>query len=82
MLWYVGVLYDGLRGRIAIALEHDDEKDLGASALEWAIIAAISVIMATVIGAVIYNLVKDKSTQIKNCNLQDPSQNCDPNGGS
>ena len=63
MLWYVGVLVDVLRGRVA-DLREDENRDLGASALEWAIIAAISVVIASIIGAVVYNVVKDKGTKL------------------
>ncbi|MEX2292014.1 MAG: hypothetical protein WD794_17015 [Mycobacteriales bacterium] len=42
-------------------------RDAGASALEFAIIAAIVVVAASVIGAVIYNIVDTKSTQLDNC---------------
>jgi len=41
--------------------------DLGASALEWAIIAAVVVVAASVIGGVIYNVVDDKTTQLEQC---------------
>ena len=42
-------------------------RDRGASALEFAIIAAIVVIAASVIGAVIYNIVSTKSTKLNDC---------------
>lgn len=42
-------------------------RDVGASALEFAIIAAIVVVAASVIGAVIYNIVQTKSTKLNNC---------------
>ena len=42
-------------------------RDAGASALEFAIIAAIVVVAASVIGAVIYNIVDTKSTQLDDC---------------
>ena len=41
--------------------------DLGASALEWAIIAAVVVVAASVIGGVIYNVVDDKTAQLEQC---------------
>jgi Flp pilus assembly pilin Flp len=69
MLWYVGVLVDVLRGRIA-ALREDEHRDRGASALEWAIIAAISVVIAAFIGYVVYGVVKDKGNSIKQCASQ------------
>lgn len=45
-------------------------RDAGASALEFAIIAAIVVIAASVIGGVIYNIVDTKSTQLDDCASQ------------
>ena len=42
-------------------------RDAGASALEFAIIAAIVVVAASVIGAVIFNIVQDRSTQLETC---------------
>ncbi len=75
MFFFVGVLYDQLRGRIAIALEDDPDKDLGASAIEWAIIAAISVIMAAAIGYAIFRVVDTKKGQIQSCS--DPTQPCE-----
>lgn len=42
-------------------------RELGASALEWAIIAAVVVVAASVIGGVIYNVVDSKSQQLQQC---------------
>jgi hypothetical protein len=42
-------------------------RELGASALEWAIIAAVVVVAASVIGGVIYNIVETKSEQLQEC---------------
>ena len=42
-------------------------RDAGASALEFAIIAAIVVVAASVIGAVIYGIVDKKSIQLDKC---------------
>ncbi len=42
-------------------------RDLGASALEWAIIAAVVVVAASIIGGVIYNIVDTKSQQLEEC---------------
>lgn len=75
MFWYVGVLVDVLRGRLAI-LREDENRDLGASALEWAIIAAISVVIASIIGAVVYNVVSKKGDDLQNCANQQPGQPC------
>lgn len=41
--------------------------DAGASALEWAIIAAVVVVAASVIGGAIYKIVQDKSQDLENC---------------
>jgi Flp pilus assembly pilin Flp len=43
----------------------DDET--GASVLEWALIAAVVVVAASIIGAVIFNIVQNKSTQLNDC---------------
>jgi len=43
----------------------DDES--GASVLEWALIAAVVVVAASIIGAVIFNIVQNKSTQLDDC---------------
>lgn len=77
MFWQVSVLVDLLRGRVQV-LRDDEHRDLGASALEWAIIAAIAVVIATVIGAVIYNVVKDKGTKLQNCANQPVNSSCAP----
>lgn len=77
MFWYVGVLVDVLRGRVQ-ALRDQEHRELGASALEWAIIAAIAVVIATVIGAVIYNVVKKKGTNLQNCANQPVNTSCAP----
>ncbi|MGI4896523.1 MAG: hypothetical protein ACRYF3_15565 [Janthinobacterium lividum] len=42
-------------------------RDSGASALEWAIIAAVVVVAASVIGGVVYNIVKTKSEALETC---------------
>lgn len=44
---------------------HRDEA--GASVLEWALIAAVVVVAAAIIGGVITQVVKDKSDKIKEC---------------
>ena len=44
-----------------------DVRDRGASALEFAIIAAVVVVAASVIGAVVYNIVDSKSSQLEEC---------------
>lgn len=42
-------------------------RDAGASALEWAVIAAIVVVAATLIGGAVYNIVKTKSENLETC---------------
>lgn len=49
------------------ALMADEDRELGASALEWAVISAIVVTAAVLIGTVIYNVVTKKTTAISNC---------------
>jgi Flp pilus assembly pilin Flp len=48
----------------------------GASALEWAIIAAILVVAATTIGAIVVNIVKDKGSQLEQCANQPVGSSC------
>ncbi len=55
-----------LAGRTARRLS-SGARDAGASALEFAIIAAIVVVAASVIGAVIVNIVQTKSTDLQTC---------------
>ncbi|PPK98780.1 hypothetical protein CLV92_101481 [Kineococcus xinjiangensis] len=52
------------------------EVDLGASALEWAIIAAIVVVAASVIGGALYGVVKAKSTKLETCANQPVNTTC------
>jgi Flp pilus assembly pilin Flp len=54
-------------------LRHDEA---GASVLEWALIAAVVVVAASIIGAVIFNIVQDKSTQLDNCANQPAGTDC------
>ncbi|GAA0288822.1 hypothetical protein [Kineococcus aurantiacus] len=44
-----------------------DGRDAGASALEWAIIAAVVVVAASLIGGAIYKIVQDKSQDLQTC---------------
>jgi Flp pilus assembly pilin Flp len=75
MFFYVGVLYDVIVGRIQ-AVREDTEKDRGASAIEWAIIAALSVAMAVIIGVVVYNVVNTQKGNISNCANVKPGDSC------
>lgn len=51
----------------ARSLRARDDLDRGASALEWAIIAAVVVVAASVIGGVIFNIVQNKSAALDAC---------------
>ncbi len=43
------------------------DRERGASALEFAIIAAIVVVAASVVGGIIYNIVDKKSSKLDQC---------------
>lgn len=51
-------------------------RERGASALEWALIAAIVVVAATFIGAAVYNVVQDKAADMENCANAPVGSNC------
>ena len=53
------------RTRLRAALAHP--RDAGASALEWAIIAAVVVVAASLIGGAVYKIVADKSEALEAC---------------
>lgn len=48
----------------------------GASVLEWALIAAVVVVAASIIGAVIINIVQKKTDDLNNCATQVGSSAC------
>lgn len=75
MLWYARMLADVLVGRVQ-ALHASERRDLGASALEWAIIAAIAVVIASIIGAVIYSVVNRKGSELQKCADQPVGVSC------
>ncbi|MDQ1289091.1 MAG: hypothetical protein QG622_2657 [Actinomycetota bacterium] len=50
--------------------------DLGASALEWAIIAGVVVVAASVIGGVVYNIVDQKGVKLQQCANQPVGSAC------
>jgi len=52
------------------------QDETGASVLEWALIAAVVVVAASIIGAVIFNIVQDKSTDLENCANKPAGSNC------
>lgn len=51
----------------ALARVRSAGRTLGASAIEWAVISAIVVTAAVVIGGIIYNVVEDKGGDISRC---------------
>ncbi|ABS04595.1 Flp pilus assembly pilin Flp [Kineococcus radiotolerans] len=51
-------------------------RDAGASALEWAVIAAIVVVAATLIGGAVYNIVQSKSEGLTECAAVAVGSNC------
>ncbi len=58
-------------------------RDAGASALEFAIIAAVTVLAASVIGGLVYTIVGDRAEELENCSTQAVGSACDdgPGGG-
>ena len=50
--------------------------EAGASVLEWALIAAVVVVAASIIGGVIYKIVTDKSAQLDSCANQPAGGKC------
>ncbi|MGH3453078.1 MAG: hypothetical protein ACRDPQ_01465 [Nocardioidaceae bacterium] len=63
-LRYALLLITYVRARAAQA-RRAGRSELGASALEWAIISAIVVGLAVIITAVIRNVVQDKANEIE-----------------
>ena len=61
MLQFAWMLLQDARARTSVARER------GASALEWAIIAAIVVVAATAIGAVVYKVVTKEAGKVEHC---------------
>lgn len=52
------------------------QDEAGASVLEWALIAAVVVVAASIIGAVIFNIVQDKSSELENCANRPAGSDC------
>ena len=52
------------------------QDEAGASVLEWALIAAVVVVAASIIGAVIFNIVNDKSSTLEDCANQPAGSAC------
>ncbi len=60
--------------KIRAALSESRER--GASALEWALIAAVVVVAATLIGTAVYNAVSSKADDVTACVDQPVGSNC------
>ena len=52
--------------------------EAGASVLEWAMIAAIVVVAASVIGVVVMKIVNEKSSQLDDCASKPAGSACGP----
>jgi Flp pilus assembly pilin Flp len=48
-------------------LVRERDLDRGATALEWAIISAILVTAAVLIGGIVYNVVQTKGSELQDC---------------
>jgi Flp pilus assembly pilin Flp len=57
-------------------LRHTERSERGASVLEWALIAAVTVVAASIIGAVIIRIVTDRGGQIEDCANQVGGAEC------
>ncbi|WGW12625.1 hypothetical protein LWF01_02325 [Saxibacter everestensis] len=54
-------------------------RDRGASAIEWVIITAVLVVVVSIIGGVVYNVVQTKSSELEKCaNQPVGSKGCGP----
>jgi Flp pilus assembly pilin Flp len=64
-----------IQGMVARAqrLRHEER---GASVLEWALIAAVVVVAASIIGGVIFNIVQNKSADLEDCANQPVGSSC------
>lgn len=51
-------------------------KDRGASALEWALIAAVVVVAAALIGAAVFNVIQTRAEQVTQCGGSAPGETC------
>ena len=51
-------------------------RDRGASALEWALIAAVVVVAAALIGAAVYNVISTRAAQVESCGNMGPGETC------
>ncbi len=64
LLFHAQALITLVRGRAAQA-RREGRSELGASAVEWAIISAVVVVLALVIARVIQSVVEDNAGKIK-----------------
>ena len=64
LLFHANSLVIFVRGRAAQA-RREGRSELGASAVEWAIISAVVVVLALVIARVIQSVVEDNAGKIK-----------------
>ncbi len=64
LLFHATSLITLVRGRAAQA-RREGRSELGASAVEWAIISAVVVVLALVIARVIQSVVEDNAGKIK-----------------
>lgn len=58
--------YGLLRARTARAASGED-RDRGATALEWAVISAILLTAAVLVGGTVYRVVQSKSSDLERC---------------
>jgi Flp pilus assembly pilin Flp len=70
MFVYVTILWTVLVARIDEA-RRTENKTRGASAIEWAIIAGVSVVLAVLIGGIVYKIVDNKSSALDKCGSTD-----------
>ncbi|PZU47624.1 MAG: hypothetical protein DI571_04120 [Arsenicicoccus sp.] len=62
----------------ALRVRHDllARKDRGASALEWALIAAVVVVAAALIGAAVFNVIQSRAAEVQRCGNLAPGATC------
>lgn len=60
-------------------------EERGASALEWAIIAAVAVVVASVVGVAVTSVVRDRTANLEECAAAASTAECEngtPGGGT
>lgn len=75
------MLTPGAIVRAAAARARAYRSEIGATVLEWALIAAVVVVAASIIGGVIFNIVQDKSSELEDCANQPAGVACGGGGG-